>query len=280
MDYVTPVTGYGRKKGESITLTRVANLAEPTSAVLSENQRIPEDVFSLSTIGITVSEIGRAVPYTSLSEELSEFNIQGAIQRKLRDQMKLVLDNMAATAFKTAKVCYIPTSLAAGTFDTDGTPSTQATENMSVFHLEEIRDYLFDTLRTPPYENEDYIGIFRTLGLRGIKRDPSWEEWKKYTDPQAKFNSEVGRIEQIRMIETNHANALAKKGAGSVLGEGVIFGQDGIAMAEAMTPELRAGIPQDLGRQKVVGWYGILNFGIIWDTANAGEARIVRVTSS
>ena len=51
-------------------------------------------------------------------------------------------------------------------------------------------------------------------------------------------------------------------------------------MAEVLTPELRAEVKGDFGRARAVAWYGILNFGIIWDTANAGQARIVHVTSS
>lgn len=280
MDFVKPVDGYGRKKGDTITLTRIATISEPTSANLTEGERIPEDTYSITTTSVTVVEIGRAVPFTSFAEDLTFFDLENGIQRRLRDQMGLVLDTKAAAAFKTAQIKYIPTGLASGTFDTDGTASTSATANWNVFHIEEVRDYLFDTLQTPPWEGEDYVAIFRTLGLRGIKRDPAWEEWKKYTDPQAKFNNEIGRIEQIRHIETNHANALGKKGTGSVLGEGVVFGSDAIVMAEVLTPQLRAEAKGDFGRALAVAWYGILEFGIVWDTANAGQARIIHVTSS
>jgi N4-gp56 family major capsid protein len=129
---------------------------------------------------------------------------------------------------------------------------------------------------------DSYVGIFRTLGLRGLKRDPDWVEWHKYTDPAAKFNSEVGRLEEIRFVETNHANALGKVGTSSVLGEGVVFGEDAVALAEASTPELRVeiNVGQDFGRSHAVAWYGILEFGIIWDTGNAGQARIVHVGST
>jgi|TARA_R100001530_G_scaffold96937_3_gene67338 N4-gp56 family major capsid protein len=280
MDFVSSVDGYGRKMGDTVTLTRIATMTEPTSADLTEGERIPEDTYSISTTSITVNEIGRAVPFTSFAEDLTFFDLENGVQRRLRDQMGQVLDTKAATAFKTAQVKYIPTGVAAGTFDTDGTASTSATANWNVYHIEEVRDYLFDTLQTPPLEGDDYVAIFRTLGLRGIKRDPAWEEWHKYTDPQAKYNNEIGRVENIRHVETNHANALAKKGTGSVLGEGVVFGQDNIAMAEVLTPELRAEAKGDFGRSRAVAWYGILNFGIIWDTANAGQARIVHVTSS
>lgn len=280
MDFVQPVDGFGRKSGETVTLTRVSNITEPTDPDLSEGIRISEDEFAISTVSITVSELGRAIPYTSLSMDLSSFDLENPIQKKLMEQMKLALDTKVATAYKTCKVKYIPTGDAAGTFDTDGTASTAATANMNIYHVEEIVDYLYDTLHCPTYDGDDYVGIFRRLGIRGIKRDPEWEEWHKYTNPQAKFNGEVGRIEGCRFVETNHANALGKVGTGSVLGEGVVFGADGVAMAEALTPELRAAIPQDFGRAKSVAWYGILNFGVIWDTANAGEARIVHVASS
>jgi N4-gp56 family major capsid protein len=280
MDYVRPVEGFGRKKGESVTLTRVANLTEPVSPVLLEGYRIPEDTLTLSTKAITVQEIGRSVPYTNLADDLSEFNMTNIVQKRLRDQMKLSLDTLAATAFKKAKVKYVPTGMASATITTNGTPGTAATENMNVFHVEEIRDYLYDTLATSPYDGDDYVGIFRTLGLRGIKRDPAWEEWHKYTDPQAKYNGEVGRMESVRFIETNHNSALGKKGTSSVLGEGIIFGEDPAGMVEVQTPELRAAVPTDFGRNKAVAWYGILAFDIIWDTANQGEARIVHVTST
>lgn len=280
MDYVRPVEGFGKKQGENVTLVRVANIAEPTTAALNEGQKIPEDAFSLSTTSITVTEIGRAVPYTSLSQDLSAFDLENPIQNKLKQQMTLVLDTMAATSFKTAKVKYAPTGLASNNITTNGTFGAAATANLNVFHIEEIRDYLYDTLQVPPYDGDEYVGIFRTLGLRGIKRDPDWEEWHKYTDPSAKYNNEIGKLENIRFVETNHSTAFGKVGTGSVLGEGVVFGEDGIAMAEVMTPELRAAIPGDFGRSKAVAWYGILNFGIIWDTGNAGQARIIHVGST
>lgn len=283
MDHVRPIDGFGRNSGESITLIRVANITEPTSAVLQEAVRIPEDEFSLSSKSITVQELGRAVPYTSLAKDLSQFDIENPIQRKLRDQMRLTLDTMAATAFKLAKIKYVPTGTAGSptdTITTNGTAGTTASRNLQMFDVEEIRDYMFDTLRVPPIDGGDYIGIFRTLAMRGIKRDDDWADWHRYTDPQVKFNGEVGRIEGVRFIESNHANALGKIGSGSVLGEGIVFGEDAVGMVEAMTPELRAAIPGDFGRARAVAWYGILAFDIIWDTGNAGEAKVVHVTST
>lgn len=283
VQFVDPEDGFGRKSGESITITRVSNITVPSNGRLTELNRIPEDDLTLSTTQITVSEWGRAVPYTSFSDDLSEFNIRNISQRKLRDQMKLVMDAAAADAFTSSdvKVKAIPDGVASMVFDTDGTASTQAVSNLNVFGVEQIRDFMFSTLNVPPMEGDDYIGLVSTKAKRGVINDPAWEEWHKYTDPSSKFNSEIGRLENIRFVEINNTASLSGSlGLNSVLGEGVFFGQDAVSMAVALDPELRAELPKDFGRKRAVAWYGILEFGEIWDTANAGEARIVHLTSS
>jgi N4-gp56 family major capsid protein len=282
VQFCRPEPGYGKKKGESITITRISNIAVPTSGRLAENNRIPEDELSLSTVAITVSEWGRAVPYSSLAQDLGKYDIENVIQKKLRDQMALVMDSAAADAFSAGKIKAIPTGASALTFDTDGTASTSATVNLNMYHVEQIRDYMFSTLNVPAYEGGDYMCLISTKAKRGLVSDPAWETWHKYTDPASKFNSEIGRIENIRFVEINNSSALSGSlGSGSVLGEAIFFGDDAVAMAVAEDPELRAGMPQDFGRQKSVAWYGILEFGQVWgDSASAGEAKVVHVTSA
>ncbi len=280
MDHTRPESDYGKGKGESITITRVSNVGEPTDSTLDENVRIPEDDFTLSTRQVTVSEIGRSIPYSSLSRDLSEFDIENPIQKKLMQQMRLTIDTKASVAFKDTQIKAHTTSGTAMTFSTGGVFGGTSNTNLTIAHLELIRDYMYDDLNADPAEGNDYVGIFRTKGIRGIKSDADYEEWQKYTDPTNKFNSEQGRWESIRLIETNHANALANVGTASVLGEGVVFGSDAVVMAEAMMPELRAATPTDFGRSKAVAWYGILEFGSVWgDSANKGEANVVHVGS-
>ena len=266
--------------GESVTITRIKAMDEPDNAVLSEGVRIPEDEYEMSTRQITVKEFGRAVPYTSLANDLSEFDITNPIQRKLIEQMKLTFDTRASWAFKRTQLKAHLTSASALTISTGGSFGGQSTSNLKVKHIARIRDAMYADYFITPWVGDDYMGVFHTLGIRGLKDDTEWETWHKYTDPEAKYNSEVGRMESCRFMETNHQNALGKVGASSVLGEGFFFGQDAIAMAEVMTPELRAATPSDFGRAQAVAWYGILEFDIIWETANAGEAKIIHVGST
>lgn len=282
MQFVTPETGYGRKKGESVTITRIANLEVPTDAQLQEGTQIPEDTLTLTTVAITVSEWGRAVPYTELSTDLSEFNIENIVQRKLKDQMKLVVDNASAVAFKAGQIIATMIGVSSVQIDTNGTPSQTATTNLNVFGIEVIRDYMYSDLNIPPYEGDDYIGLVSTKAKRGIMNDPDFEVWHKYTDPESKYNSEIGRLENIRFVEINNTGALSPApGSQSVMGEAVFLGADAVAVAIAQDPELRAKIPTDYGRSRGVAWYGIMNWLQVWgDSASPGEARVVHLTSA
>lgn len=279
MDHTRPEPNYGVGRGESITITRVSNVTEPTSADLNETQRISEDEFDLSTKQITVSEIGRAIPFTSLSTDLSEFDLDNPIQSKLREQMTLTVDTKAAVGFRNTQIKFASTSATAGTFQTNGSFSGTATNDATIDHLALIRDYLFDDLHAAPMADGMYTGIFRTRSIRGVKNDSDFLSWLQYTDPSLKFRSEVGSWEQIRLIETNHNLAMREVGANTV-GEGVVFGEGAVAMAEAMAPELRVAMPTDFGRSRSVAWYGILEFDQVWDTGNAGEATTVHFGSA
>ncbi len=283
MQFVTPETGYGKKKGESVTITRIANLEVPEDGRLQENVQIPEDTLTLTTVAITVSEWGRAVPYTELSTDLSEFNIENIAQRKLKDQMKLVVDNASAEAFKSGKVIATMTGVASVQIDTNGTPSQTAAANLNNYGIQVIRDYMYSTLNVPPFEGDDYIGLVSTKAKRGVMNDPDFEVWHKYTDPEAKYNSEIGRLENIRFVEINNTDALsAAPGASqTVMGEAVFFGADAVAVAIAVDPELRAKIPTDFGRSRAVAWYGVMDWLQVWgDSASPGEARVVHLTSA
>ena len=277
VDFTQPIDGFGKGMGESVTLTRVKAMAEPSDVTLIEGTRIPEDEFEITTRQISISEIGRAVPYTSLSQDLSMYDLMNPIQRKLLEQLRLSLDTMASKAFKKTPLKATPEASNALNIATNGSFGGSAAA-ATVSHVSKMRDSLFGTYFVPPWSNGDYVMLAHTNLLRKFKDDTNWETWHKYTDPSAKYNSEVGRFEQVRFVEVNHTSALSS--LSKVGGQAVIFGQDAVALAEVMTPELRVAAPDDFGRSRAVAWYGILNFDIIWETANAGEVKIMQVGNS
>lgn len=283
LQFARPEPGFGAHMGESVTIQRVRNIAEPTSAVLSQSGKIPIDQLAMSTRSITVTEFGRGVGYTRLVQLLNKFDPENAIQKSLKKQMKLTLDTVSGTAIKAGQIRFGPTSAVGGTFTTDaGTTSVTGTNNMTVAHVKLIRDYMRKTLHVDPYQGQAYMVLASTKACRGVKDDPEFFAWRQYLRPGEVFhNAEIGEIEKCRFIEVDHDNVLTERGTGSAVGEAVFFGDDILALAEVEAPELLAGIPADFGRQRAVAWFGVLGFANTWgDSSNDGEARSVYFTSS
>lgn len=283
VQFARPESGFGAHMGDTVTIQRIRNIAEPTSAVLSQSGKVPIDPMAMSTRSITVSELGRGVGYTRLVQLLNHFDPENAIQKSLKKQLKLTIDTVAGTAMKAGQIRFAPTSGIGGTFTTDqGATSATGTNNLTVAHVKIIRDYMRKTLHVDPYQGQTYMVLASTKACRGVKDDPEFHAWRQYLRPGDVFhNAEVGEIEKCRFIEVDHDNVLTERGTGSAVGEAIFFGDDVLALAEVEAPELLAGIPADFGRQRSVAWYGVLGFANVWgDSASDGEARSIYVTSS
>lgn len=278
--FVDAEPGYGRNSGDTLNVTRVSNIAVPSSAALVDGQPISEDAFVMSTQAIAVAENGRAVPFTSLSEDLAYFDVNSKVQRMLMRQMRISFDRAAASAAKAGQVRAACTGVSSISITTNATAGV-ATVAPNSYHIEQIRDQMFTTYYMEPFDGEDYICMISTKAKRSLMQDPAWIDWKKYTDPESKYNSEIGRYENIRFIEVNDTTSVSGSVGSNSQPEAIFFGSDFLTMAVAIDPELRAKIPTDYGRSKGVAWYGVYGFGQIWsDSANAGEARGIYLTST
>lgn len=282
INWVTPVPGFGKKRGDTMNLITITGPAEPSSALLTENVRIPEDTVTLSGTSITVQEFGRAITHSNLFDELSKYDIKNRIQKRLREIMRLSLDFHSAAAFKAGRVTYTPTGIASATIDTGGTPSVAAAAPLNVFHVQAIRDQLYGVYKAPFFGDGDtYIGIASWPAMRGLRSDPLWKEWYTLGHPEKLEKGEVGMIESVRFIETNHDTVLQNVTVGGVtLGQAFFFGDECVAFIEAQTPELRIKVGDDYGRQQGVAWYGILQWGLFHPNANPRENRLIRFTGN
>jgi N4-gp56 family major capsid protein len=284
IQWVEPVEGFGKKKGDTVNLFTMTGPPEsPTGGILQENIRIPETSVGLSGTAFSILEFGEAVVWTNIYDDWSKYDLPAFIKKRLREIMKLDLDVNAGNAFKKGSITYTPTTSSAGTIDTTGTPSVAAAAGVGVQHLQAIRDYLYGILKAPYFGFGDaYIGIFNWGCCRTIRTDPLFKEWYVLGNPEKLQRGEIGMIENIRIIETNHDTVLQTVSltGGVTGGQGLVFGDEAVAFAEAQTPELRLRIADDYGRNLGCAWYGQLGFGLFHANANPREARIVRVTGS
>lgn len=279
--FVRPEPGYGKGKGDSILVDRITQVAT-RGGKLTENVRIPETNVTVSQQTVTVYEYGNAIPYTGLLENLSEFSVDNIWTKALRDDMMEVLDIDTAAEFQAAKVKYTPTGSAVapgGTFDTDGTVSTAATRDIMGYDVREVVLYLGSTLKAPRFDGQHYMCISPMEFTNALLTDEAIRQDFRYGDPNRLFIGEVGTWHKTRFVEEN--NVLdGTIGSTSYRAEAVFFGEDPVVEGIAVPGEIRAKTPEDYGRSKGVAWYGLLGFKIVWDTANARQARIVHVTST
>lgn len=270
----------GKMNGSSTTLPVFSQLALPTSDQLDEQLPIPLDKLSISAKTISIVERGRGLQISKKALTRTPFDLEAEHKKHLASQLQRVMDRMVAEAFKAAKVKYVPDGLASSTITTNGTAGASATHNVNSYHMEEIYDYLYDTLEAPTFADGSYVMICQGKAYNSLFNDPKFIEASKYNNGSNLLKYEVGMLGGIRILRTNHKDALSNsKGAGSDVGECVVFGPDAVALVVAEEFGLIRAESDDKRFINIM-FYGDMNAGTMVDTANAGEARIVHVTST
>lgn len=276
MKFVRAEPGYGKQKGESVTITRILQL--PLASRVSETDRLPSGRPAIETKQVTVSQWGFKIPMTEFEQNLGKFNIMNPFQSMLRDQITLTMDKMVADAFKLTPVKYVPLSTG-GTFSTNSVAAGLSDRNLGVQDLRRIYDRLSDDLKAPKYRNGKYVGILSTKAARGLKNDPEYKDWLAPTTSDPLTSGRLKDIEGFALFESNHHNALAQLvGTSTTTGEAIFFGADSAGLVRIMDPEIRAGQPEELGTFREVGWVGTLEAFLVWERPSL--ARVIHVSST
>ncbi len=276
MKFMRAEPGYGKQKGESVTITRILQL--PLATRVGETDRLPSGRPAMETKQVTVSQWGFKIPMTEFETNLGVFNPANIFQQSLRDQISVTMDKMAADALKLTPVKYVPTS-SGGTFSTNGTAAATSDRNLGVQDLRRIYDRLADDLKVPRYRNGRYVGILSTKAARGLKNDPEYKDWIAPTSSGPLLSGQLKDVEGFALFESNHHNALAQLvGASTTTGEAIFFGADAGGLVRIMDPEIRAGQPEELGTFREVGWVGTLEAFLVWEKASL--ARAIHLSST
>lgn len=276
MKFLRAEPGYGKQKGESVTITRVLNL--PLAGRVNETDRLPSGRPAVETKQVSVSQWGYKVPVTEFEKNLTHYNIMNPIQATLRDQMTLTMDKMAADAFKLTPVKYVPQSTG-GTFSTNSTPAAVSDRNLGIQDLRRIHDQLHGDLKAPSYKNGKYVGILSTRAARGIKNDPEYKDWLAPSTSDPLISGRLRDVEGFALFETNHFDALDNlSGTSTVMGEAIFFGADAAGLVKISDPEIRAGMPEELGTFQEIGWVGTLEAFLVWE--RPAYARVIHAASA
>lgn len=268
----------GVEPGLEIKMLRFNNLAR--GGKLTEGVRMVPQAMSTSMASITVGERGNAVAVSELTLQSAFFDTMAAATTLLGRDMALVLDaELRDTALSGTNVIYARKS--------DGTRPTSRAEMDKTCTLDvaTIKDAveILATNNAPKFMTGDaqdfYICFVHPHQSRTLRDDPAWINAAKYGAPVQLFNGEIGRIDDVRFVETtimsNGAAPVSDIGhdpdlANVTISDGeahlykaVMFGPDYYGFAVALPPELRDNGVQDFGREHGLAWYAIWGAGIL-----------------
>lgn len=270
-------TDKGLHKGQIFTWN-VYNDVATQGTTLTETSTIAQTNFTIAQGTGTVTELGNAVPYTGMLDNMSKHPVQEIINKVLKNDCKKALDIQAYNQFNATPLRVVPlngTDTAAITLTTNGTATGTNTVAMSKNHIKSIVDTMKER-NIPPYMMDEYFGIAWPSTWRPVKND--LEGVYQYRDEgfQMIYNGEIGKFEGVRFIEQTN---IAKAGWSQAKSDwAFFFGEDTVAEAIVVPEEIRGAIPTDYGRSKGIAWYYLGGFALT--QTQAKQARIVKWDSA
>lgn len=243
---------------------------------LTEGVRMKTQALSSSMKQITVGERGNAIAVSELLLQSSFDDIMASATTLLARDMALVLD------------CELRDTLLNGLTNIIYARNTDTGEKISsrneiteknTLNVATIKDAveILATNNTPKFDGNYYICFVHPHQSRTLRDDPAWIEASKYGAPDQLFTGEIGRIDDVRFIETtlmcNGAapqddpayNSALKTESGLPVYQAVIFGENTYGLAIALPVELRDNGVTDFGREHGLAWYSIWGAGILHD---------------
>lgn len=244
---------------------------------LTEGVRMGSQALSSTMKGIRVGERGNATSVSELALKASFADIMADATTLLARDMALVLDcELRDTALTgTVNVIY-------GRKD-NLSPKVAGRANITMenyLSVATVKDgvEILATNNTPKFEGNYYICFVHPHQSRMLRDDPHWVNASQYGAPDQLFTGEIGRIDDVRFIETtlmcNGAVAidddaykaeLVSGTAGNTVAiyQSLLFGEDFYAYAVGLPVELRDNGTVDYGREHGLAWYAIWGAGIL-----------------
>jgi N4-gp56 family major capsid protein len=272
--FATIKTELGVEPGLTISMMTYNNLT--LGGQLTEGTRMTTQAMSSSMTTITVAEQGNAVSVSELTLKSAFHDVLTTASALLGRDMALVLDTqLRNTAYQGTNVVYARTS---ANVKPAAEANMDATSTLKVSVIKDAVEVLA-TNNAPKFNGDYFICFVHPHQSRTLRDDPAWINASRYGAPVQLFNGEIGRIDDVRFIEStlisNGAVAssdpsyeadlvgVAITGGSANLYKSVIFGEMYFGFAVSLPVELRDNGITDFGREHGLAWYAIWGSGIL-----------------
>jgi len=243
------------------------------SNVLTENVDIVPDALAASQISIAVGERGKAIG-------VSELLLRSSFDDILASSAQLLGMHFAKTRDAEIRdtLYTVPGALYAR-----GRSGRAAITSSDTFDVDLIRDAVstLATNKAPKFNGDAYICFIHPHQAKFLRRDQAWVNAANYGAPDQIFLGEIGRIEDVRFIETTQVRKILSTD-GSIYTDNedtgvdagvfstnadvysaLIVGDHVIGLAISLEAEMRDDGVKDHGRKHSIAYYGIWGTGLV-----------------
>ena len=273
--FATVKTELGTTPGLTIQMLTYDNLKLGGS--LTEGTRMNTQALSSSMKSITVKEHGNAIAVSELLLQSSFDDVMASATALLGRDYALVMDTtLRDTALKGTNVVY------ASKGNGDKVSARTGLDATCRFKVSTVKDAveILATNNAPKYQGANWICFVHPHQSRDLRDDNAWINASNYGAPEQLFTGEIGRIDDVRFIETTlMCNGKASEHDPSFKQElknghdsnavdvyqSVIFGDNYYALAIGLPVELRDNGVIDFGREHGLAWYSIFGAGLLHD---------------
>jgi N4-gp56 family major capsid protein len=268
----------GGNAGDTLKIQKLQSIG--IGKKLQELQDIETKSLNFTQKSVTLDEWGDAVAVSGRATYTSQIDLMEASKLNLLDSYVLTLDvDLRDTALSGANVMY--------GYNTNGKSATRADmdekSTFSVALAEDINEFL-STNRAPKFGgvNGYYVSVVHPHVVRTLREDPRWESIQNYHQTEAPFYGEVGRIANIRFVETTmmtngvdttpyihdatlkDAVTFSDTTTKASIFKSVVFGRGYYAYVSSLPMELRDET-KDFGRKQAIAWYSLWGSDILED---------------
>ena len=91
---------------------------------------------------------------------------------------------------------------------------------------------ILNKANTPKFNGREFVGVIHESINFELMNDPNWIDFQKYSNPQAMFEGEVGKIYNVRFVSTTNAPIIREVSDAQAVYQTMIFGQDAFAVVK------------------------------------------------
>lgn len=258
--------------GQTIKFLRYAPLTGKSE--IAETATITPTTMSTSLVSISVQEHAKAVSVSELLLRTSAVDVLSNASTQLGQHYAQQRDRLLRDTLLTGANVIWAKSRA----------NRAAITATDYFDVDLVRDAaeLLATFKAPKIGGDAYICFVHPHQGRRLRSDAAWVNAANYGAPGQIFTGEIGRIEDVRFIETTMITyvkkttqdiwadsadtgdntAIAANAVADVY-QAIVVGDYAIGLAEALPVEMRDNGTVDFGRTHNIAYYGIWGAGLI-----------------